>query len=95
MLTPCSALCRSACLLCLPWVRIFFYKHRVLMSISLSGGSNFDQNFVKIFDGFFIKASCERIFSLLERLVDEEQRSSLADLIQAALMLVYNKRCVG
>ena len=40
-------------------------------------------------------ASCERVFSLLERLFDEEQRSSLADMIQAALMLVYNKRRVG
>ena len=72
------------------------------MSISLSGGSNFDQNFVKIFDGFFIKAainddklSRERVFSLLERLFDEEQRSSLGDMIQAALMLVYNERHVG
>ena len=32
--------------------RIFFYKHRVLMSIFLSGGSNFDQFFVNIFDVF-------------------------------------------
>ena len=41
-------------------------------------------------------ASCERVFSLLERLFDEEQRSSLADMIQAALMLVYNyERRVG
>ena len=40
-------------------------------------------------------ATCERVFSLLERLFDEEQRSSLADMIQAALMLVYNERRVG
>ena len=40
-------------------------------------------------------ASCERFFSLLERLFDEEQWSSLADMIQAALMLVYNDRRVG
>ena len=40
-------------------------------------------------------ASCERVFSLLERLFDEEQRGSLADMIQAALMLVYNDRRVG
>ena len=33
--------------------------------------------------------------SLLERLFDEEQRSSLGDMIQAALMLVYNERNVG
>ena len=40
-------------------------------------------------------ASCERVFALLERLFDEEQRSTLADAIQAALMLNYNKRRVG
>ena len=32
---------------------------------------------------------------MLERLFDEEQRISLADMIQAALMLVYNGRRVG
>ena len=31
-------------------------------------------------------ASCERVFALLERLFDEEQRSTLADAIQAALI---------
>ena len=40
-------------------------------------------------------ASCERVFSLLERMYDEEQRSTLGDAIQASLMLAYNKRRVG
>ena len=40
-------------------------------------------------------ASCERVFSLLKRLFGEQQISSLADLIQASLMLNYNKRTVG
>ena len=40
-------------------------------------------------------ASCERVFALLKRLFGEQQMSSLADLVQAALMLNYNKRAVG
>ena len=40
-------------------------------------------------------ASCERVFSLLERMYDEEQRSTLSDAMQASLMLTYNKRRVG
>ena len=40
-------------------------------------------------------ASCERVFALLKRLFGEQQLSSLADLVQAALMLNYNKRPVG
>ena len=40
-------------------------------------------------------ASCERVFSLLERLFGDQQKSSLADLLQASLMLNYNKRVVG
>ena len=34
-------------------------------------------------------ASCERVFALLQQLFDEEQKSMLADAIQAALMLNY------
>ena len=40
-------------------------------------------------------ASCERVFALLKNLFNEQQMSSLADYVQAALMLNYNKRCVG
>ena len=40
-------------------------------------------------------ASCERVFSLLKRLFGEQQLRSLADYIQAALMLNYNGRSVG
>jgi len=40
-------------------------------------------------------ASCERVFALLKRLFGEQQMSSLADLVQAALMLNYNNRAVG
>ena len=40
-------------------------------------------------------ASCERVFSLLKQLFGDQQMSSLADLLQAALMLNYNKRVVG
>ena len=40
-------------------------------------------------------ASCERVFALLRNLFGEAQMSSLADYIQAALMLNYNKREVG
>ena len=40
-------------------------------------------------------ASCERVFSLLERLFGDQQIRSLADLLQASLMLNYNKRVVG
>ena len=40
-------------------------------------------------------ASCERVFALLKNLFGEQQMLSLADYVQAALMLNYNKRCVG
>ena len=40
-------------------------------------------------------ASCERVFALLKNMFGEQQVSSLADYIQAALMLAYNKRAVG
>ena len=40
-------------------------------------------------------ASCERVFSLLDRMYSEDQRSTLADAIQASLMLSYNTRRVG
>ena len=39
-------------------------------------------------------ASCERVFALLRNLFGELQ-SSLADYVQAALMLNYNQRSVG
>ena len=40
-------------------------------------------------------ASCERVFALLRNLFGELQMNSLADYIQASLMLNYNKREVG
>ena len=40
-------------------------------------------------------AASERIFSLLEAMFGKDQDSALADLIQGALMLRYNKRIVG
>ena len=40
-------------------------------------------------------ASCERVFALLKNMYGEEQLSALADQLQAALMLAYNKRRVG
>jgi hypothetical protein len=40
-------------------------------------------------------ASCERVFALLKNMFDADQLSSLADQLQASLMLAYNKRRVG
>ena len=40
-------------------------------------------------------ASCERVFALLRNLFGEQQMRSLADYVQAALMLNYNQRNVG
>ena len=40
-------------------------------------------------------AASERVFSLLEAMFGKDQESCLADLIQGALMLRYNKRKVG
>ena len=40
-------------------------------------------------------ASCERVFALLKLMFGDVQTSALADYIQAALMLRYNKRAVG
>ena len=40
-------------------------------------------------------AAAERVFSLLKNMYGEQQMTALADMIQAALMLKYNKRAVG
>ena len=40
-------------------------------------------------------AASERIFALLEAMFGKDQDRSLSDMIQAALMLRYNKRTVG
>jgi hypothetical protein len=40
-------------------------------------------------------AASERVFSLLEAMFGKDQISALSDMIQAALMLRYNKRTVG
>ena len=40
-------------------------------------------------------AASERVFSLVKSMFGKEQLSSLADFVQGALMLRYNKRTVG
>jgi hypothetical protein len=40
-------------------------------------------------------ASCERVFALLKNMFGDQQMSSLADYVQAALMLRYNGRRIG
>ena len=40
-------------------------------------------------------AASERVFSLLEGMFGKDRHASLADVLQAALMLRYNKRTVG
>lgn len=40
-------------------------------------------------------ASCERVFSLLANMYSDDQHATLADSLQASLMMRYNKRPVG
>ena len=40
-------------------------------------------------------AAAERVFSMLKQMFGDMQMRALADMIQAALMLKYNKRTVG
>ena len=40
-------------------------------------------------------ASCERVFALLKSMFGDEQYATLADQLEAALMLRHNKRRVG
>ena len=40
-------------------------------------------------------AAAERVFSMVESMFGEEQVRSLADQLQAGVMLRYNKRIVG
>ena len=40
-------------------------------------------------------ASCERVFALLKNLFGDQQLLALADYVEAALMLNYNRRIVG
>ena len=40
-------------------------------------------------------ASCERVFAMLKNMFGDNQMSSLADYLRAALMLNYNGRKIG
>ena len=40
-------------------------------------------------------AAAERVFSLLKAMFGDTQMSALVDMIEAALMLKYNKRSIG
>ena len=40
-------------------------------------------------------AAAERVFSLLKLYFSDDRNSSLADMIQTTLMLIYNKRVIG
>ena len=40
-------------------------------------------------------AAAERVFSMLKAMFGDQQMETLADIIQTALMLRYNKRNVG
>ena len=40
-------------------------------------------------------AMCERVFAMLKCMFGEGQMRILSDIIQAAIMLRYNRRCVG
>ena len=40
-------------------------------------------------------AAAERVFSMLKDMFGDKQLSALSDMVQAALMLRYNKRIVG
>ena len=42
-----------------------------------------------------ISGTCERVFSLLKQMFGDDQISTLADAIRAALMVRYNDRVVG
>ena len=44
---------------------------------------------------FLFPPAPQRVFSLLKWMFGDQQMSTLADIIQAALMLRYNKRPVG
>ena len=52
-------------------------------------------NFLVILEGTPNSAAAEHVFSLLKLMFGDAQMSALADMIQAALMLKYNKRKVG
>ena len=57
---------------------------------------------IKLWHDTFIKiavvtpssAAIERVFSVLRRMFNDHQESALADYLQIAVMLVYNKRGV-
>ena len=60
---------------------------------SLSGGA--DAGTVPVRGSAPNSAAAERVFSLMKNMFGDLSMSSLADYIQAALMLKYNKRTVG
>ena len=65
------------------------------ISIEIKSAQQVSCSHVPSFDTSPNSASCERVFALLKRLFGEQQMYSLADLVQAALMLNYHKRSVG
>ena len=46
-------------------------------------------------DGSSAAAEDERVFSLLKLYFGDARDSALADMLQATLMLIYNKRATG
>ena len=76
-----------------PWglacARIFFWSHANFFAQISAIGRKFLRNFAPH------TRLAERVFSLLKLMFGEVQMSSLADMIQAALMLRYNGRKVG
>ena len=67
--------------------QIFIHRGKFLRDFGKSG---------KIVGSFTPNsAAAERVFSMLKQMFGDMQMSSLADMIQAALMLKYNGRKVG
>ena len=63
--------------------------------IELGGARKTAKQCIIVFSSSPNSASCERVFALLRNLFGELQMNSLADSVQAALMLNYNQRSVG
>ena len=80
------AACPGPCHLVLPFRRLVVIQDMVLVFLTLT------LTLVTIPP---TSAASERVFSLLEDMFGKGMEQSLADLIQAALMLRYNKRRVG
>lgn len=74
----------------------FYFRFFVSVLIVKEAGAAWDRFLVELHGRTSTtRLAAERVFSLVDAMYGEDQRSALADQLQTGVMLRYNKRMVG